>query len=331
MDNKINRDWRNWNSPQKDGGTGSSEGSGINPGPDGEAANPFDALKIKQTKSNLNTDINNIKLNNVAKKRFKNIQPNKKISLQALKNKNSWCDGVIIDCKERAHKSHEEWSTEMINHSKVDSFTDPYERTRDRRLAFHLASMISKIAEDRSGNPVMGEDDWDMDELLMRGITKRNIYQCKYSKDKERLALVLDSSPSCSRMAEFYGKISYLASQIGSLDIYLAPNGVVTHVFNPKTREYDRIFDISDETDSHMVVSDMALLNNFFANRTIMFFGDTDGSCEIIESCSNNEVYWLVYDRHDDFCVEVDARNFAGKWFICNEKEDLINITRKMR
>ena len=75
---------------------------------------------------------------------------------------------------------------------------------RNRKLASNLALLFSKVAEERIGDKIAGRHKWDVEKIMFRRISKKLITHCKYSRDKEKIIIILDSSPSCSRMANLF-------------------------------------------------------------------------------------------------------------------------------
>jgi len=333
----IKRDWRNWKPQQTPSGKRTTPGS--------DSFQSLGAVKPKAVKKKAITlsgkmhDIKSLPIKKTParvklhgnKTKFKNNNFNYKANSLGYDEKDRKLDDF---------SSHLSWSREMIFEEKRDykynkdrsySVVVKANETKDKRLSGAIAVMISKLAEDKSGEPIIGEDEWDVQELMMRSITRRNIYSCMQSRERENIVLVLDSSPSCERSARFYSKIAYLSCKLGNLDIYLAPNARVTHKLNAKTREYEKVFDINK--DKNMIVCGMGSLHNYFHNRVILFFGDYDGKRMICEASKSNEVYWLNndYEGEEEHEEWLRGEKFNGTVFNVSSKEDLINTIRKLR
>ena len=252
-----------------------------------------------------------------------------------LKTKD-FCD-AHVDNMMMDYEQNIEWSNDFNNSIKWaqnqgrarNVFTVANE-SKDKRLANTLSIMVSKLAEDRVGEVTIGEDEWDIEQLMMRGITKRNIYSCMQSRERENIALVLDSSPSCQSEAELYSKMAYLSAKIGCLDIYLAPNAYVTHKYNIRTGLYDAIFD--KDNDKNAILLELDKLHNFFKNRVVLFFGDWDGQQTILDASCHNEVHWFHsefrYDEQDDI---PHLRRYNGAIYACKTREDLISTIKTIR
>ena len=336
MDKLIKRDWRNWKQPQtSSGSTGSTLGEGQGLGIDvKKCVKPINVPKFA-IKSQYKT----------IPKTFKTPPKRLKLNLGKGKYNKQNLDLKTKDfCKSRIEDSLEEYNQNIdwSDHFNSDIKWERSERrarnvftvaneSKDKRLANTLSIMVSKLAEDRVGEPIIGEDEWDIEQLMMRSITKRNIYSCMQSRERENIALVLDSSPSCQRMAKLYSKMAFLSAKLGCLDIYLAPNAFVTHKYNIRTGEYDVIFDKDDDKNS--IVLGLDKLHNFFKNRVVLFFGDWDGERYILPASNHNEIHWFhsefSYDK-DDWSTSA-LKDYHGAIYGCATREDLISVIKTIR
>ena len=113
-----------------------------------------------------------------------------------------------------------------------------YETLRNRKLSSTLSLLFSKIAEERMGDKVIGEDKWDIEDIMFRRISKKLVTNCKYSREKQRLVLMLDSSPSCIDMANTYSEVATEAAMFDYLEIYDAPNGYAHSIYNASRKEF---------------------------------------------------------------------------------------------
>tara|TARA_R110002020_G_scaffold333661_1_gene549109 strand:- start:10695 stop:11660 length:966 start_codon:yes stop_codon:yes gene_type:complete len=317
----IKRDWRNWKPPsmpskrspsQSSSGYDDSKVSGIDVKP--LKTKPIKVKAVKPStkfKQSVPTVINN------------NVQQ----KYEKLKSKYDEEEfQTIIRNKTQNHIQEYKWSEDFvyyINEMASRNTFNEHIQSKDKRLQSMFARMISKYAEDYAGEATIGEDEWDMNELMQRGITKRNIYSCKQSRDRIDIALVLDSSPSCHKEANLFHNLASLSNRIGNVDIYLAPNARITHMFNKKTLSYDKLFDDDDET----IVTKSHHMHEYFHNRTIFFFGDYDGRLILTDCSQHNKIYWFNRDYHKS---DSDKR-FKGTEYRCSTRKQLINIIKGMR
>ena len=122
--------------------------------------------------------------------------------------------------------------------------TDPdfiIKHVKKKRLNNAIANVFAKIAEDLTGEPVPGDDEWYMEDLLYRSCTRKPINKCKVDYERERLVLVLDNSPSCRSQATFFSSIATAALRLNDVEIYAAPNARMTARMNPKTNRYEEL------------------------------------------------------------------------------------------
>ena len=251
-----------------------------------------------------------------------------------------------------------------VNNRKIQEYKrnadSSYEESRlesleIRRLTNAVANVFAKVAEDLTGEPVPGDDEWSVPDLLTRKVTRKPITKCRIDRERERLVFILDNSPSCSAETSFYSTLSTAASKLQYVDIYTAPNGRITSKMNPKTGLFEEIpwrdccETIMNTAPEHSIE---AHLGNWakWKNRVIMFFGDFDG-CDILSGASRHakKVYWFCnldqteidwyLEEHCVYTYGYDERGhdyplgeiYVGEIYSCAEKEDFIRLVKKMR
>jgi len=194
---------------------------------------------------------------------------------------------------------------------------------RRRRLSVSFAAIVGKIAEDLAGWPVEGDDEWDIAAIMERRINHRPLNQCRQSREKEGLVIILDTSGSCESQAEFFSAIASIALKQRDVELYEAPNGCI------KSRNMGN--------GRQPVEDNGAPFNWNFANRTIIFFGDFDGGDAPVIASWKNKVYWFScegdrytdMDEHD-WCSYTLA-DFRGKYYDCSSEEDFIRLVKKVK
>tara|TARA_R100000234_G_C5000399_1_gene180059 strand:- start:1304 stop:2359 length:1056 start_codon:yes stop_codon:yes gene_type:complete len=200
-----------------------------------------------------------------------------------------------------------------------------FDKLRNRKLSSTLSLLFSKIAEERMGDKIEGTDKWDVDKIMFRNVSKKIITNCKYSREKERLVLLLDSSPSCSRMANTYSQISTEASKFDDIEIYDAPNGYAHSIYDPRSKSYRRLTE--DELNATLYWS-------AFDGRTVIYFGDEDAMRSIHRSWKHCDLHWFYksYSSSESF-IKRRQEKFAGKLKIykCNNVDELMEAVRSMR
>jgi len=283
-------------------------------------------IDIKPLK-NKPVSVKAVKYKNRVKKAVPTMVQNSTAILNKLKQKYDEVNFKhIIGQRLSEHGQEIDWSNDFeyfVNTMASRNTFKEHINSKDKRLQSMFARLISKYAEDYAGEATIGEDEWDIDELMLRSITKRNIYNCKQSRDKIDIALVLDSSPSCHKECNLFHTLASLSNRIGNVDIYLAPNARLSHIFNNKTMSYDKLFDNAND----VIAVQGHHMHNYFNNRTIFFFGDYDGRSILADCSQHNKIYWFNRDYHKS---DSDKR-FKGTEYRCSTRKQLINIIKGMR
>ena len=166
------------------------------------------------------------------------------------------------------------------------------ERSRHQKLQRSFIQVVEKLAEDLVGYPYVGDDEWDIERIMMRSITREEIQHCRQTRDREALVLVLDTSGSCSEQAIMYSKFAEIAQQYSDIDIVIAPNAIPSLVKYGHEHEWERYnrMDIVRKSEEHKYGW---VLDWPFKGRTMIFFGDLDGSDWVIRASWRNNVYWF--------------------------------------
>ena len=192
------------------------------------------------------------------------------------------------------------------------------EELKRKRITATFALLIAKIAEDLSGWPIPGDDEWNAADLMARHLDRRALSQCRRSREKEAVVVILDTSGSCLAQARFYSRIATAAVAAGDVELYDAPNAGLRAVRNregwkpvPDT-EWD------------------------FSQRTIIFFGDFDGGDTVIKASRRNKIYWFCSEtrypsiRLHPWC-SLPISAFKGRYYPCTTDQDFIPLLRKVR
>lgn len=213
-----------------------------------------------------------------------------------------------------------------LNSKREKRTFDPATGESIRKLNASFAVLASKIAEDAVSWPTIGDDEWDVPAIMRRKYDKRPLSHCKQSREKSRLVLVLDTSPSCRKYAEFFQAIAQAGLAFGDVEIYDAPNGYVTHKLIPG--------------EGWLVVSHEGAIDWRLQNRHVIFFGDWDGASNVIHNSQKSKMYWFDCDaRHDDDFKEnmwsgqwgFTYSHFKGKKYACYDVQDFIRLVKKIK
>ena len=204
-----------------------------------------------------------------------------------------------------------------------------YFDSRNKRYGTAFANLIAKLAEDNSGADIDGDEFWDEQLLTERTITRQNINKCKKDKTKERIVLMLDTSPSCRQVADFYGLIANIAEGYDDIEVYDVPNGRIMHKYSRRYKRFVPAWNIED-------IINRAYEWKYMKNRTVLMFSDSDCT-EIVEKNIgvNNAIVLCHKYRNDAYglCdIETKLENKGGKIFYGIDSPDkLMEVVRKLK
>ena len=207
------------------------------------------------------------------------------------------------------------------NEGEAKSDWTPRER-RDYRIAMTFALLVSKVAEDMSYQQRPGDEFWDPRKIMRRQIDHRPLRHCKMEYTKRRLALLVDTSPSCRDEAVFYSKIASGALLRDDIDIFLCPNGRIEAKFDPEPMRF-----VTDERGE-----DWAL-----EGRTVLYFTDWDGSAQLVRHARTCNLYWFdncdpeqYWESRRERLQRVRLR-YRGRHFHCPDPDTFRRLVRKIR
>ena len=334
---RVKRNWRNWDlnsTPSQQDGDGGGSNRKVAPSPSSFSTQTF---KVRKSYSP-SPKGKGIYTKHTNKFNYKNL-----LTVAKMNNPDEVEHTVFRDRKmlrwsndsekiaRQKNNRHEELKNEVksggrkrkkVNTSAEEKlFELDMSVLRKRRLANALSVVVGKVAEDKSGEPTIGDDEWNIDELLYRTITRRNINSCKQSRERERVVLILDTSPSCSEEASFYMDIAKSAVHLNDLEMYDAPNARIVKEYDMHKNKF-----VSIPSEVGAVMSKWQL----FKNRTIIFFGDYDGTNIVSDASKCNSVYWLNPDLERYRSMHAD-KVFKGKLFACTSEKDFMRLVRKIK
>ena len=190
---------------------------------------------------------------------------------------------------------------------------------KKRRLSNMLATMVGKIAEDRAGEPIIGNDEWSVPEILNRVMTRVNINTCKQTRERERIVIILDTSPSCARYAKFFIDIARASANLNDLEMYDAPNAYIVKQYSKASKEF-----VDIGIDCASILMEWEALKG----RTIIFFGDWDGERILCKASKDNTIYWFNPEYYEGSTRD---KEYTGNHYRCKNEDDLIRLIKKMR
>ena len=236
--------------------------------------------------------------NNISKieKKFSNNNKSSFRSVEAIYDGNFSLVGLSINDK-KVNRFDEAVGMSKINMNPAMPGKYDLRSVRDRRIAANFARVMSKIAEDNVGAETEGDDFWDVNRIMSRKISKESILKCRMSREKRRIVLLLDSSPSCSSYSNFYSKMAVVAAEYGDVEMYDAPNGRIVHRWNLRKKRFERFLTPQDILAG---VSEWSM----FRNRVVVIFSDYDAAHIALKNTVHNKIYY--------FNTEYDANSEEG-------------------
>ena len=189
-----------------------------------------------------------------------------------------------------------------------------------RALAARFARMVSKIAEDAADMPTQGDDEWDLEELRTRRFTGRLVSQCRMTREKRKVAVVLDTSPSCEHQARLFGSVAQVAEALGDCELYDAPNFAIV------SRRLAGAWEPLPQPEREWR----------FERRVVLAFGDFDGIERIGKASQvrGNKIYWFcceerpgILDAQRDYFV----KHYKGHYLPATHLEGLMKAMGKVR
>jgi hypothetical protein len=192
------------------------------------------------------------------------------------------------------------------------------EELRRRRIITTFALLMSKVAEDLTGWPIPGDDEWSVPDLMARHLDRRPLTQCRRSREKERVVVIIDTSGSCLHQARFFSSIATAAVAAGDVELYEAPNAGI------RAKKGRHSWRPVEEKGWN------------FSRRTVIFFGDFDGGDAVIRASRRNKLYWFCSEnRYPDIRVHpwcsLSLKSFRGRFFRCTAEEDFVRLLRRVR
>jgi len=130
---------------------------------------------------------------------------------------------------------------------------------------------------------------WSPKLLMKRVLDRRPLSACRVTRT-EPVVLILDTSGSMEELVELMSEITAAARRRGDLEIYTAPNGIISR------RVKGRV-----EVDMYMSENFHRKVMRQITGRAVVYVGDFDGGDTPFELAIKNRVLWLCNeDRYED-------------------------------
>jgi len=215
------------------------------------------------------------------------------------------------------------------NEKSAHSLGIQYFKSRNKRYGTAFANLIAKLAEDNSGNDVDGDEFWDEQLLAERTVTRHSINKCKKDKTKERIVLMLDTSPSCRQVADFYGLMANIAEGYDDIEVYDVPNGRIVHKYSRRYKRFVPAWNLED-------IINGAHEWKYMKNRTVLIFSDSDCTRTVKKNIGINNAIILCHCNEADAYslrdIKTKLENKGGKIFYGVDSPDkLMEVVRKLK
>ena len=228
------------------------------------------------------------------------------------------------------HSSKPDGKTKFQQNEKsARSLGIQYFKSRNKRYGTAFANLIAKLAEDNSGNDIDGDEFWDEQLLAERTVTRHSINKCKKDKTKERIVLMLDTSPSCRQVANFYGLMANIAEGYDDIEVYDVPNGRIVHKYSRRYKRFVPAWNLED-------IINGAHEWKYMKNRTVLIFSDSDCTRTVEKNIGiNNAIILCHCDETDAYSlrdIKTKLENKGGKIFYGVDSPDkLMEVVRKLK
>ena len=140
---------------------------------------------------------------------------------------------------------------------------------------------------------------------------------------------MLDTSPSCRQVADFYGLIANIAEGYDDIEVYDVPNGRIMHKYSRRYKRFVPAWNIED-------IINRAYEWKYMKNRTVLMFSDSDCTEIVEKNIGVNNAIVLCHKYRDDaygLCdIETKLENKGGKIFYgVNSPDKLMEVVRKLK
>ncbi len=197
-----------------------------------------------------------------------------------------------------------------------------------RKLRTLFQKFIERIAEVETKYEIPnGTQKLSVKRIMKRVLDRRSLKSCYVDTYKESVILLVDTSGSMDWWAGILQKITTIALERKDIEIYEAPNGLITRPIK-NWQQLEEYYDWTDYEEFHKEFMRKT------RNRVIIYIGDFDGGDTPYELATNgNKVYWICnenryWDTADhDWCqhsLSEYPENCKILW--AYDEEDLIKV-----
>ncbi len=125
----------------------------------------------------------------------------------------------------------------------------------DLKLRTTLYQVVTAISEDITPVQVDGDDQWDIQSLMLRTIDHRPLSSCRTAFERERLLVYVDTSRSCLEFAQLLSKIADILTGSDMCEVILAPNAQAEAIYDRSRDEFRYFYEFRAVTDHDLFSS----------------------------------------------------------------------------
>lgn len=239
-------------------------------------------------------------------------------------------NGLMGDIQEEDYESNHYTEEEIDGDTpeEIVGLLNPYKikgttkivNISDREIKRYVELVFSKLADDISNQEIDGDEYWDVEELMTRNITKKNVLKCKTDYKKESIYLILDTSPSCEPFSKFLSQIFKASLRQNDVKVFFAPNGHIQSEYTKKG--------VKPLEDEMMEYGKNGLYGTWkFKDKRVVFFGDMDGVNILTESSKRNKVMWFFLGESKNRIPS----DYKGKTANCRNAIEFVKAVKKLR
>ena len=204
---------------------------------------------------------------------------------------------------------------------------DVKETPVDRKLRTLFQRFIERIAELETKYEIpYGTERLSVKQLMKRTLNRKSLKSCYVDRYKDTVILLVDTSGSMDWWAEILSKITTIAMKRKDIEIYEAPNGIITRPIK-SWKQLEEYYNWSEYEKFHEEFIKKT------KNRVIIYIGDFDGGDTPYILAQKNKVYWICnenryWDTSDhDWCSHsLSEYPETCKILWADDEEDLIRV-----
>ena len=189
----------------------------------------------------------------------------------------------------------------------------------DVSLRIRMFNALIRLSKMRLCHEDRGTQTISAKRALKRVVSKTPPADMYADYKKGRVSLILDTSGSCIKFADYFAQVAQVAQKFNFVDIYEAPNADVIGKVGEVGKYREEI------------------AREAWSAPAVVFFGDIDGANIVQYFAKKTKVYWFCcenrypdnWESHD--WVGYQREEFVGEIFDCFDSNDLYKALPKLK